>query len=229
MVAIGGDDTPGVANKLTKMGMKMIGVPKTIDNDLSCTITPLVLIRRATSPWSALIACTPLPHPTRAASLWSAWVVSATGWIAVQAGLAADANLILIPEFPKTFDEVMQVIRARYVKGQRHTIIAVAEGFELKGEVEENVGLDAFGNKLLLEKEIAKTLAERIEKAMRADESLDEKRKYFECRSVVSNHIQRGGSPSASTACWHAPRLQGGRACRERAVRQHGCAPAPPS
>ncbi len=90
----------------------------------------------------------------------------------------------------------MQVIRSRYIKGERHTIIAVAEGFELRGESEENVGLDAFGNKLLLEKEIAKTLAERIEKAMRADASLDEKRKYFECRSVVLGHIQRGGSPS---------------------------------
>ena len=195
MVAIGGDDTLGVANKLTKMGMKMIGVPKTIDNDLSCTDYTFGFDTAS----NIAMDCIDRLHTT-AASHARCFVVECmgrhTGWIAVQAGLAADANLILIPEFPKTFEEVMQVIRARYVKGQRHTIIAVAEGFELKGETEENVGLDAFGNKLLLEKEIAKSLADRIEKAMRADTSLDEKRKYFECRSVVLGHIQRGGSPS---------------------------------
>ena len=195
LVAIGGDDTLGVANKLSKMGMNMIGVPKTIDNDLSCTDYTFGFDTAS----NIAMECIDRLHTT-AASHARCIVVECmgrhTGWIAVQAGLAADAHLILIPEFPKTFDEIMQVIRSRYIKGERHTIIAVAEGFELKGEIEENLGLDAFGNKLLLEKEIAKTLASRIEKAMRADTALDEKRKYFECRSVVLGHIQRGGSPS---------------------------------
>ncbi len=195
LVAIGGDDTLGVANKLSKMGMNMIGVPKTIDNDLSCTDYTFGFDTAS----NIAMECIDRLHTT-AASHARCIVVECmgrhTGWIAVQAGLAADAHLILIPEFPKTFDEIMQVIRSRYIKGERHTIIAVAEGFKLKDEIEESLGLDAFGNKLLLEKEIAKTLASRIEKAMRADTALDEKRKYFECRSVVLGHIQRGGSPS---------------------------------
>lgn len=195
LVAIGGDDTLGVANKLQKMGMNMIGVPKTIDNDLSCTDYTFGFDTAS----NIAMECIDKLHTT-AASHARCFVVECmgrhTGWIALQAGLAADAHLILIPEFPKTFQEIMDVIRLRYTKGERHTIIAVAEGFELKGESVEDVGYDAFGNKLLVEKELAKSLADRIEKAMREDTTLDEKRKYFECRSVVLGHIQRGGSPS---------------------------------
>ena len=195
LVAIGGDDTLGVANKLQKMGMNMIGVPKTIDNDLSCTDYTFGFDTASNIAMDCIDKL-----QTTAASHARCFVVECmgrhTGWIAIQAGLAADANLILIPEFPKTFDEIMQVIRGRYVRGERHTIIAVAEGFEVKGEKEEDVGIDAFGNKLLLEKDLAKSLASRIEKTMREDTTLDEKRKYFECRSVVLGHIQRGGSPS---------------------------------
>lgn len=195
LVAIGGDDTLGIANKLQKMGMNMIGVPKTIDNDLSCTDYTFGFDTAS----NIAMECIDKLHTT-AASHARCIVVECmgrhTGWIAIQAGIAADAHLILIPEFPKTFEEIMQVIRSRYVKGERHTIIAVAEGFELKGESEDALGLDAFGNKLLLEKDLAKTLAMRIERAMRDDVSLDEKRKHFECRSVVLGHIQRGGSPS---------------------------------
>ena len=195
LVAIGGDDTLGVANKLQKMGMNMIGVPKTIDNDLSCTDYTFGFDTAS----GIAMDCIDKLHTT-AASHARCIVVEVmgrhTGWIAVQAGIAADAHLILIPEFPKTFPEIMEVVRGRYVRGERHTIIAVAEGFELKGESEDSVGLDAFGNKLLLEKELAKNLASRIEEAMREDTTLDDKRKYFECRSVVLGHIQRGGSPS---------------------------------
>ena len=195
LVAIGGDDTLGVANKLQKMGMNMIGVPKTIDNDLSCTDYTFGFDTAS----NIAMDCIDKLHTT-AASHARCMVVECmgrhTGWIAIQAGLAADAHLILIPEFPKTFEEIMEVVKGRYVRGERHTIISVAEGFELKGETEEDVGLDAFGNKLLLEKDLAKNLAARIEKSMREDATLDEKRKYFECRSVVLGHIQRGGSPS---------------------------------
>ncbi len=195
LVAIGGDDTLGVANKLQKMGMNMIGVPKTIDNDLSCTDYTFGFDTAS----NIAMDCMDKLHTT-AASHARCIVVEVmgrhTGWIAIQAGIAADAHLILIPEFPKTFAEIMDVVRGRYVRGERHTIIAVAEGFEIKDEAEEDVGLDAFGNKILLEKDLAKTLAARIEKAMRDDATLDEKRKYFECRSVVLGHIQRGGSPS---------------------------------
>ncbi len=195
LVAIGGDDTLGIANKLHKMGMNMIGVPKTIDNDLSCTDYTFGFDTAS----NIAMECIDKLHTT-AASHARCIVVECmgrhTGWIALQAGLAADAHLILIPEFPKTFDEIMGVIRSRYLRGERHTIIAVAEGFEIAGEPAIEVSYDAFGNRNLFEKDLAKRLADRIEKAMRTDTSLDEKRKYFECRSVVLGHIQRGGSPS---------------------------------
>ncbi len=195
LVAIGGDDTLGIANKLHKMGMNMIGVPKTIDNDLSCTDYTFGFDTAS----NIAMECIDKLHTT-AASHARCIVVECmgrhTGWIALQAGLAADAHLILIPEFPKTFDEIMGVIRSRYLRGERHTIIAVAEGFEIAGEPVIEVGCDAFGNRNLFEKDLAKRLADRIEKAMHMDASLDEKRKYFECRSVVLGHIQRGGSPS---------------------------------
>ena len=195
LVAIGGDDTLGVANQLQKMGMNMIGVPKTIDNDLSSTDFTFGFDTAS----NIAMDCMDKLHTT-AASHARCIVVECmgrhTGWIALQAGLAADAHLILIPEFPKTFEQIMHVVRGRYIRGERHTIIAVAEGFELEGEEETDLGLDAFGNKLLLEKDLAKTLASRIEKAIRGDAALDEKRRHFECRSVVLGHIQRGGSPS---------------------------------
>ncbi len=195
LVAIGGDDTLGVANKLNKMGMNMIGVPKTIDNDLSCTDYTFGFDTASNIAMECIDKL-----QTTAASHARCIVVECmgrhTGWIAIQAGLAADAHLILIPEFPKSFEDVLSVVKHRYLRGERHTIIAVAEGFELADEAETDMGVDAFGNKNLPEKEIAKQLAGRIEKAMRADEALDEKRKFFECRSVVLGHIQRGGSPT---------------------------------
>jgi 6-phosphofructokinase 1 len=196
LVAIGGDDTLGVANKLRKMGMNMIGVPKTIDNDLSCTDYTFGFDTAANIAMEAIDRI----HTT-AQSHARCFVVECmgrhTGWIAIQAGIAANAHLILIPEFPKTFDEILGLVKGRYLKGDRYTIIAVAEGFEISGIDEKDLGVDAFGNKLLLNKEIAKTLASMIEDAMHNDVSLGEKRKYFDCRSVVLGHLQRGGAPSA--------------------------------
>ncbi len=192
--------TRWACHKLRKMGMKMIGVPKTIDNDLSCTDYTFGFDTAS----NIAMECIDRLHTT-AASHARCFVVECmgrhTGWIAVQAGLAADANLILIPEFPKTFDEIMSVIRARYIKGERHTIIAVAEGFELKGETEENVGLDAFGNKLLLEKEIAKTLPHALKRPCA--------RTRLWTKSVSTSSAARScwvtfsaaAPPPASTAC----------------------------
>ena len=184
IVAIGGDDTLGVANKLTKMGMKMVGVPKTIDNDLSCTDYTFGFDT------SANVAMELIDRlHTTAESHNRCFVVEImgrhTGWIAIQAGVAANAHLILIPEFPKTIDEICDVLIKRRDRGCGYSIVAVAEGFELGGS-EGEVELDAFGNKLLVQKEIGKTLASMIEK-----------RTGLETRSVVFGHTVRGGAPSA--------------------------------
>ncbi|HWQ58547.1 MAG TPA: ATP-dependent 6-phosphofructokinase [Clostridia bacterium] len=196
LIAVGGDDTLGVANALRKLGMNTIGVPKTIDNDLSCTDYTFGFDTAANIAMNEIDRL----HTTAAAHS-RCFVVECmgrhTGWIALQAGLAANAHLVLIPEFPKTFTEVYNFVRERYVRGESYTIIAVAEGFEFVNEAEENLGTDAFGNALLNHREIARNLADRLEQAIRADESLDRKRGYFESRYVVLGHLQRGGAPSA--------------------------------
>lgn len=196
LVAVGGDDTLGVANTLRKLGMNMIGVPKTIDNDLSCTDWTFGFDTASN------IAMEEIDRlRTTAESHERCFVVECmgrhTGWITVQAGVAANAHLVLIPEFPMSFDEIYALVRNRYLRGERYTIIAVAEGFELVGEAMGDLEKDMFGNVLLLRRELAREIADRIEKAIRADETLDKRRMHFEARSVVLGHLQRGGAPSA--------------------------------
>ena len=196
LVAVGGDDTLGVANTLRKLGMNMIGVPKTIDNDLSCTDWTFGFDTASN------IAMEEIDRlHTTAESHERCFVVECmgrhTGWITLQAGVAANAHLVLIPEFPMSFDEIYKLVRDRYLRGERYTIIAVAEGFELTGEKVEDLERDMFGNVLLLHRELARHLADRIEKAIRSDETLDKRRAHFEARSVVLGHLQRGGAPSA--------------------------------
>lgn len=199
LIAIGGDDTLGVANQLRKMGMNMIGVPKTIDNDLSCTDVTFGFDTAT----NIAMECIDRLHTT-AESHSRCIVVECmgrhTGHIALHAGLAANAHLILIPEFPKTFAEITNFVKARHVRGEKYTIIVVAEGFELAEAKEsgENIGVDAFGNKLLLTKDLAKNLSEMIENDMRRDETLPEECRSFECRYVVLGHIQRGGAPTCA-------------------------------
>ena len=196
LVAVGGDDTLGVANTLRKLGMNMIGVPKTIDNDLSCTDWTFGFDTASN------IAMEEIDRlHTTAESHERCFVVECmgrhTGWITLQAGVAANAHMVLIPEFPLSFDEIYYLVRERYVRGERYTIIAVAEGFELTGERMEDLERDMFGNVLLLHRELARHLADRIEKAIRSDETLDKRRAHFEARSVVLGHLQRGGAPTA--------------------------------
>ena len=196
LVAVGGDDTLGVANTLRKLGMNMIGVPKTIDNDLSCTDWTFGFDTASN------IAMEEIDRLHTTAESHERWCVVEcmgrhTGWITLQAGVAANAHLVLIPEFPMSFDEIYDLVRSRYLRGERYTIIAVAEGFELTGEKLEELERDMFGNVLLLHRELARHLADRIEKAIRSDETLDKRREHFEARSVVLGHLQRGGAPSA--------------------------------
>lgn len=199
LIAIGGDDTLGVANKLRKLGMSVIGVPKTIDNDLSCTDVTFGFDTAT----NIAMECIDRLHTT-AESHSRCIVVECmgrhTGHIALHAGIAANAHLILIPEFPKTFTEIANFVKSRHVRGEKYTIIAVAEGFEFADSPEdcEKIGVDAFGNKLLLTKDLAKNMSEMIEREIRSDETLPEDCRTFECRYVVLGHIQRGGAPTCS-------------------------------
>jgi ATP-dependent phosphofructokinase / diphosphate-dependent phosphofructokinase len=184
LVAIGGDDTLSVASRLHKRGVPVIGVPKTIDNDIDGTDQTFgydTAINIATEAIDRL-------HST-AESHSRALVVELmgrqAGWIALGAGMAGGADLILLPEFPMTLAEICKIIKQRQAGGKNFSIIAVAEGFKLGGvEITAVKELDAFGHVRL--GGIGEVLCREIEKTT-----------GIESRGVVLGHIQRGGTPSA--------------------------------
>ncbi|MDA2806571.1 6-phosphofructokinase [Nocardiopsis suaedae] len=184
LVAIGGEDTLGVATQLTEQGVNVVGVPKTIDNDLNATDYTFgfdTAVNIATEAIDRL-------HTT-AESHHRALVVEVmgrhAGWIALHSGMAAGANAILIPERPFDIDEVVGWVESRF-QTEYAPIIVVAEGAHPKdGQMELSTGeKDSFGHVRL--GGIGQRLAEEIEK-----------RTGKESRSVVLGHVQRGGTPSA--------------------------------
>ena len=184
LIAVGGEDTLGVAAKLVKEGFPIVGVPKTIDNDLSCTDYSFGFDTAV----NIAMECIDRLHTT-AESHNRVIVVEImgrhAGWIATYAGLAGGADMILIPEIPVEIDQVCEAIESRHKRGKLFSIIAVAEGVKFAQKdvvVEER--LDAFGHVRL--GGVGQILAEMIEK-----------RTGYETRVTVLGHIQRGGSPTA--------------------------------
>ncbi|GAA3736492.1 6-phosphofructokinase [Salinactinospora qingdaonensis] len=184
LVAIGGEDTLGVARQLTDAGLPVVGVPKTIDNDLSATDYTFgfdTAVNIATEAIDRL-------HTT-AESHHRALIVEVmgrhAGWIALHSGMAAGANVILIPERPFDINEVVAHVESRF-ETRYAPIIVVAEGAHPKeGQMELQTGeKDAFGHVRL--GGIGQRLAEEVES-----------RTGKEARSVVLGHVQRGGTPSA--------------------------------
>ena len=185
LIAIGGDDTLGVAEKLSKEGLVVVGVPKTIDNDLSGTE---VTFGFDTAVQIASDAIDRL-HTT-AESHDRVMVVEVmgrhAGWIATEAGIAGGAAAILIPEEPFDIDEVAESLRKRHDRGRYASIVVVAEGAAPKeGTMEVQSGeTDAFGHVRL--GGVANRVAEGIGE-----------RTGFETRVTILGHIQRGGTPTA--------------------------------
>lgn len=187
LIAIGGEDTLGVANKLVKenKNINVVGVPKTIDNDLNATDYTFGFDTAVNIAMEAIDRL----HTT-AESHHRIMVVEImgrhAGWIALHAGLATGSDVILIPEVPINLDEVCDILKKRHARGKLFSIIAVAEGAQFKeGQVvTKEEKLDAFGHVIL--GGIGETLAQEIEK-----------RTKFETRVTVLGHIQRGGSPTA--------------------------------
>jgi 6-phosphofructokinase 1 len=184
LIAIGGEDTLGVATRLHAEGVPVVGVPKTIDNDLSATDYTFgfdTAVNIATEAIDRL-------HTT-AESHHRALIVEVmgrhAGWIALHAGMAGGANVILIPEIPFDIEQVCAYIEHRF---QSHyaPIVVVAEGATpAEGTMEVAAGdLDAFGHVRL--GGIGQRLADEIEK-----------RTGKEARTTVLGHIQRGGTPTA--------------------------------
>ncbi|MCG3175955.1 MAG: Pyrophosphate--fructose 6-phosphate 1-phosphotransferase [Candidatus Omnitrophica bacterium] len=184
VVAVGGEDTLGVAAKLYKDGFKVVGVPKTIDNDLSGTD---VTFGFDTAVNIAMEAIDRL-HTT-AESHRRIMVVEVmgrhAGWIALNSGIAGGADMILIPEVSIKMKEVLGVIKKRVERGKQFSIIVVAEGAKFDGnEVLVEKKLDEFGHVRL--GGIGELLAKKIEENT-----------GYETRVAVLGHIQRGGSATA--------------------------------
>ncbi len=192
LVAIGGDDTLSVASWLAEQGAPLVGVPKTMDNDLSVTDYCIGFDSAVSIVTEALDRL----HTT-AASHHRVMVVEVmgrdTGWVAVMGGLAGGADLIIIPEFPLTLDEVVAHLDRRRAQGSDFSIIVVAEGVQMEGlsSADARVATDAFGHAQLSKRGVGESLAAMIEE-----------RTGHETRVTVLGHTQRGGSPTAYDRVW---------------------------
>src|ERR1051326_4233600 len=185
LISIGGDDTQSVAQNLFEKGVHVIGVPKTIDNDLSGTDVCFGFDTAVNISTEAIDRV----HTTAEAHN-RVIVVEVmgrdSGWIAIHSGIAGGADVILIPEIPFDISDVAEVLTNRHERGRYFSIVVVAEGAKLatRSQEIERRKTDEFGHVRL--GGIGNTLAAEIEA-----------RTGFETRAVVLGHIQRGGSPTA--------------------------------
>ncbi len=185
LVAIGGEDTLGVAHRLSGEGLPIVGVPKTIDNDLSATEVTFgfhTAVQIATDAIDRL-------HTT--AESHDRVIVCEVmgrhaGWIATYAGIAGGAAEILVPEEPFDIDVVCESLKRRHQKGRFASIVVVAEGAKpAEGTLQlASSSVDQFGHERL--GGIGNLLAEEIER-----------RTGFESRVTILGHVQRGGTPTA--------------------------------
>src|SRR5919198_3188092 len=184
LVAIGGEDTLGVAARLfDEHDFRVVGVPKTIDNDLSGTDYTFGF-----DPAVAICAEAIDRLHTTAESHNRVMVAEVmgrhTGWIAVMSGIAGGADVILIPEQPVSVEDACKEIRHRHERGKDFSIVVVSEGYELDG-ADDAGDVDEFGHVRLSERGVGARLAQQIEAQT-----------GYETRVTVLGHVQRGGSPT---------------------------------
>jgi len=186
IVAIGGDDTLGVAAKLHEMGVNTVGVPKTIDNDLSCTDFTFgfdTAVSIVTEALDRLHSTTESHHRVMVVEVMGRHA----GWIATYGGLAGGADMILIPEEPFVVDDICKVVANRKKRGLNYSIIVTAEGAyprQAGDIITKGAEVDAFGHAKL--GGVGEFIAKEVEK-----------KTGLETRHVVLGHLQRGGSPTA--------------------------------
>ena len=185
LIALGGDDTQSITLALGERGVKCVGVPKTIDNDLSGTDACFGFDT------AVMIATEAVDRLHSTAESHNRVLVCEVmgrdaGWIAITSGIAGGADVVLVPEVPIDIEEACRLIKYRYEHGKKFAIVVVAEGAKFpEGDVAtHNASLDSFGHPRL--SGIGQTLAEEIEK-----------RTGYETRSVNLGHTQRGGTPTA--------------------------------
>jgi len=184
LVVIGGDGTLKIADRLAEKGVKIIGVPKTIDNDLLSTDYTFgfnTAITTATEALDKLHTTAQSHHRTIVVEVMGRYV----GWIALESGVAGGADVILVPEIPYDIDKVCKKIIRRNKKGSKFSIIVVAEGAMPKG-----------GEISLVEKGI-QGQSDRLGGIGNAVGHLIHEKTKMDVRVTVLGHLQRGGSPTA--------------------------------
>jgi len=190
LIAIGGEDTLGVAYKaFCELSLPVVGIPKTIDNDVFGTETTIGF----TTAYGVITDAVDRIHST-AESHHTIHIIETmgrrAGWIAFRGGVAGGADIILIPELPLSINEILELIDRRRWLGKKFSIIVVAEGYQIP-ELEvasEDSEKDAFGHELLRK-------AKRLSIGRRLAAFLEEKT-GLEVRVTEPNYMQRGGTPS---------------------------------
>ncbi|HWQ67937.1 MAG TPA: ATP-dependent 6-phosphofructokinase [Methanospirillum sp.] len=186
LVAVGGDDTLSVASRLHDMHIPVVGIPKTIDNDISCTDYTFgfdTAVSIVTDAIDRLHTTAESHHRIMVLEVMGRHA----GWIATISGIAGGADQILIPEVPFDIEEVCEGLRARFSRGKSFSIVVVAEGAKPKNMSDFSTvsgKVDEFGHEQL--GGIGQILGREIEKRIGA-----------ETRVTVLGHVQRGGSPTA--------------------------------
>jgi phosphofructokinase-like protein len=186
LVAIGGEDTLGVASQLNADGVNVLGVPKTIDNDLGATDVTFgfdTALHVATEAIDRLHTTAESHHRILVVEVMG----RNAGWIALHAGVAGGADVILIPERPFDIEEVCGLIRRRHARGRPFSIVVAAEGATPKEGSAMNLQtgeVDEFGHPRL------GGIGHQLEREI-------ESRTGFETRATVLGHVQRGGTPTA--------------------------------
>lgn len=185
LIAIGGEDTLGVARRLFEEGLPVVGVPKTIDNDLAGTDQTFgfdTAVNVVTEAIDRLHSTAESHHRIMVVEVMG----RNSGWIATTAAIAGGADYVLIPERPFDLDEMCASLENRKKRGKDFSIVVVAEGAggEEQGKVIQAAGVDEFGHARL--GGIAVFVAAEIEKRL-----------GIETRVTILGHVQRGGTPSA--------------------------------
>jgi 6-phosphofructokinase 1 len=185
LIVIGGEDTLGAAKRLHDDGVHVIGVPKTIDNDLDATDVTFgfdTALQIATEAVDRLHTTAESHHRILVVEVMGRHA----GWIALHCGIAGGADVILIPEIPFDIDEVCRLVRRRHERGRPFSIVVAAEGaLPKEGTMSITEGeLDEFGHPRL------GGIGHRLETEI-------EQRTGFETRATVLGHVQRGGTPTA--------------------------------
>ncbi|MDD5084996.1 MAG: 6-phosphofructokinase [Candidatus Omnitrophica bacterium] len=185
LIAVGGDGTLTIASKLMKDGLKIVGVPKTIDNDLSGTTLTFGFdsaVTTATEAIDKLHSTAQSHHRVMIVEVMGRYA----GWIALASGMAGGGDVILIPEIPYRMEKIREKLRERHKAGKRFSIIVVAEGAKpVGGEMTVHKIVEASTDKVRLGG-VAYRLADDIEKLT-----------GIETRATILGHVQRGGTPTA--------------------------------